>query len=322
MKLCRFLYSFFFFTASALAYDPLEPGPAPTSLDQTWAISPERSIPVRIFLPAETCPAPVILFSHGLGGSREGSNYLGEHWSSRGYVTVFLQHPGSDASVWQDKLRSEILPSMKRAASGKQFRKRIDDVRGALDQLERLNRDPDSPLHERLDLTSVGMAGHSFGAKTTQAVSGERFRRWGRVIDFREPRIDAALPMSPSPQKRADPKDSFGEVAVPWLLMTGTEDAAPQAITSTTPEDRLRVFPALPSGDKYQLVLDGAEHHAFTSYDTRKGQAMRNPNHHRVILATSTAFWDAYLKDDVGAKHWLRSDARRAMESGDRWEKK
>ena len=54
-------------------------------------------------LPTNTAPVPVILFSHGLGGNREGSKFLGEHWAARGYVAVFLQHPGSDDSVWKGK---------------------------------------------------------------------------------------------------------------------------------------------------------------------------------------------------------------------------
>ncbi|MFP4069680.1 MAG: hypothetical protein ACLFVC_05810 [Opitutales bacterium] len=111
-RICLIVCASLFFSTLAWAYDPLEQGPAPTSLDMSWPVSPDRSIPVRIFLPAGTDPAPVILFSHSLGGSRAGSNYLGEHWSSRGYVTVFLQHPGSDESVWRDKPRSEILRSM------------------------------------------------------------------------------------------------------------------------------------------------------------------------------------------------------------------
>ncbi|NBB78492.1 MAG: hypothetical protein GVY36_03485 [Verrucomicrobia bacterium] len=69
-------------------------------------------------------------------------------------------------------------------------------------------------------------------------------------------------------------------------------------------------------------MLDGGGHHAFTSHKPRPGQAKRNPNHHPVILATSTAFWDAYLKEDPEAKRWLQTQARSVMEPGDRWEMK
>ncbi len=54
-----------------------------------------REIPIRVYLPTDKTAAPVVLFSHGLGGNREGSAFLGKHWASRGYVAVFLQHHNS-----------------------------------------------------------------------------------------------------------------------------------------------------------------------------------------------------------------------------------
>src|SRR2546423_15576637 len=53
----------------------------------------ERKVPVKIYFPKSGNAAfPVIIFSHGLGGSREGYEYLGRHWASHGYVSVHLQH--------------------------------------------------------------------------------------------------------------------------------------------------------------------------------------------------------------------------------------
>jgi hypothetical protein len=47
----------------------------------------------------------------------------------------------------------------------------------------------------------------------------------------------------------------------------------------------------------------------------------RNPNHHRVILALSTAFWDAYLHNDAAALAWLNgSGPRSVMETDDQWQ--
>ena len=61
-----------------------------------------RDIPLRVYLPSGEAPGAVVLYSHGLGGSRESNPYLGKHWSSRGYVVVLLQHAGSDDAVWKD----------------------------------------------------------------------------------------------------------------------------------------------------------------------------------------------------------------------------
>lgn len=56
-------------------------------------------------------------------------------------------------------------------------------------------------------------------------------------------------------------------------------------------ESRLAVFPALPHGGKYELVLSGAEYEAFRDLILPARQKQRNPNHHRVILAVVRLSW-------------------------------
>lgn len=99
--------------AASRSYDPLAVSAQPRQAPLDLTVRDEerrREIPLRIYLPAATAPAAAVLFSHGLGGSREGNAYLGTHWASRGYVAVFLQHPGSDKSVWRDKPRDSVWP--------------------------------------------------------------------------------------------------------------------------------------------------------------------------------------------------------------------
>ena len=70
-------------------------------------------------------------------------------------------------------------------------------------------------------------------------------------------------------------------------------------------------------------MLDGAEHSAFTERALPGDKGKRNPNHHRAILALSTAFLDAYLKDDASARAWLDGpDARNVLDKADRWQRK
>lgn len=280
----------------------------------------DRTVPLRIYLPAGSAPAPVILFSHGLGGSRDGSSYLGQHWSARGYVVVFLQHPGSDESIWQDLPRRQIMRAMQQAANAQNSRLRMEDVAFTLDQLAVWNAAPGHVLSARMDLEQVGMSGHSFGAVTTQAVSGQSLPRVG--ARFTDPRIDAAIAMSPSSGHNGlSPQDQFGSVALPWFLMTGTEDTS--AIGGETVETRRAVYAALPAGEKYELVLDGGAHHAFTDGPVRRSQSERDPDHHPAILALSTAFWDAYLRDDEAARAWLDGEgAQDALAPEDIWQRK
>jgi predicted dienelactone hydrolase len=301
-----------------------------------------REILLRIYLPEGKAPAHVVLFSHGLGGSREGNPYLAGHWSARGYVVVFLQHAGSDEAVWKDLPAEQRMAALKKAANLQNTILRFKDVPAVIDRLECWNQSGDSPLAGRLDLKRIGMSGHSFGAVTTQGVSGQR-TAWARLVPnaamvttqgvsgqrmalggalFTDKRIKAALAMSPnSPRNGGDPRQLFGGVTIPWLLMTGTKDTA--LVGDADVASRLAVFPALPPVGKYELVLDGAEHSAFSDRALPGDTQKRNPNHHRVILALSTAFWDAWLREDAEARAWLDGKGPvSVLEKQDRWQKK
>jgi hypothetical protein len=123
---------------------------------------------------------------------------------------------------------------------------------------------------------------------------------------------------TPTPPPVRSAAKAFGGVKIPWLLMTGTKDVAP--IGHADMQSRLAVYPALHGAPKYEVVLDNAEHSAFTDR-ALPGDRARNPNHHRVMLALSTAFWDAYLRGDAGALAWLNGPGPRSvMEPDDRWQ--
>ena len=321
--LSRTLHACLAVAATAAAYDPLKlPGEKlATPVDLTvHDAKRDRDIPIRVFLPTTTSPTPVVLFSHGLGGSRDGSPYLGEHWAARGYVVVYTQHLGSDTAVWKDVEPAERMAALKKAASAQNLVLRLQDVPVVLDQLAVWNKESGHPLAGRLDLDHLGMSGHSFGAGTTQGLGGQSYP--GAVgRRFTDARIRASVAFSPSAPATGDPQAAFAGVTVPWMLMTGTKDGSP--INNATPESRQAVFPALPPGDKYEVVLDKAEHSAFSDRTLPGESEPRNPNHHRVVLALSTAFWDAYLKGDAEAKAWLAGDGPRGvMEAGDRWQRK
>jgi len=69
-------------------------------------------------------------------------------------------------------------------------------------------------------------------------------------------------------------------------------------------------------------VLYDSQHSAFTARELPVAAA-RDPNHHRVILALSTAFWDAYLREDRQALDWLQGDGPQSLlEPDDRWRQK
>ena len=276
----------------------------------------ERPLAVLAYLPPRPERAPLVLFSHGLGGSRQDNAFLGEHWAARGYVAVFLQHPGSDDSIWKDLPAAQRMAALRGAASAENLAGRVRDVGAVLDGLERWSAESGHPLFGRLDLERVGMSGHSMGAVTTQAVGGQQ----GGLHTGADERIDAALCLSPSPPRLGDSARAFGSVRIPWMLMTGTLDSSP--IVGLQASARLEVYPHLPATiDRYELVLFGAEHSAFGDRSLLGGRTKRNPNHQRAILALSTAFWDAHLRGDAAARAWLLgAGAWSVLEEQDRWQ--
>lgn len=270
-----------------------------------------RIIPVRIYLP-EKKPAPVVMFSHGLGGSMDNNSWLGGHWAKRGYFAVFLQHPGSDESVWKEAPAGRKMADLKTAASFENLKLRGGDVGEVIDVLEVWNKEGE--WKGRMDLTHVGIAGHSFGAHTSQIVAGQRFA--GGKDLFRDPRVTAAIMMSPAPPALGSPAEAFAAIRIPCLLMTGTEDDSP--IGRTTPADRLKVFPHLKNAPAWQVVYEGADHGSFGG----RGKGPDSSRYKRATLALTTAFLDTHLKGSATAKTWLNgSGAESVLDGKDVWQR-
>ena len=262
-----------------------------------------RTVPLKVYRVKAAQAQPVIIFSHGLGGSRENSPYLGKHWAAAGYVCVFVQHHGSDELVWKNEAPGKRFAALKKAAGLESFQQRMADIPFVIDQLEQWQADQAHSLYETMDLKRIGMCGHSYGAVTTVAVAGQKYRM---DLHFEEPRLSAFFAMSPQPGNIPDQNKSFGHIKKPMLCMTGTKDGSP-IDPNLKPSDREKVYAALPEGDAYQLVLKDAEHYAFGDHGSKRTKT-RNPKHHPAIQEISLQFWNAYLKDDTTAKAWLKSE--------------
>jgi dienelactone hydrolase len=265
-----------------------------------------REVPVKIYYPAKGAgPFPVIVFSHGLGGTREGYEYLGRQWAANGYICVHLQHIGSDDSVWRNK--DQPMQSMKQAASAKNSIDRPKDVKFAVDQLEELNKN-DPKLRGKLDLNKLAIAGHSFGAQTSMLIAGQRIGGAmiaARVGDLSDNRFKAVLAMSESvPVNRSRLDEIYANIKIPTFYMSGTEDDSP--LGDTKASDRHLPFDHTNAKPTYFLNLAGGDHMVFSG---RLG-TMRptDEGFQKLIRLASTAFLDAYLKDDAAAKKWLNED--------------
>ena len=264
--------------------------------------SRERILPVKFYAPQGEGPFPVILFSHGLGGSREGGSGWGSHWASHGFLSVHLQHPGSDESLWRSSRISEMRAALLSGMSVRQFVDRNADVAFVIDEITRRVAAADPDLRGA-DLSRIGMSGHSFGARTTLAVAGERFPVFGSNP---EPRISAAVGFSPAATGPAgDFAARFGSIAMPFMSITGTDDDDVVA-NGSTPDNRLVPFQNMRPPAKYLLVLRGGNHMVFNGVP---GLARLDGAREAVIFnfsrAASTAFWKAHLLGDGIARAWL-----------------
>jgi len=265
-----------------------------------------RTVPVKVFAPRGTAAAPVILFSHGLGGSREGGSLWGEHWASRGYLVIHLQHPGSDEAVARQGLQA-----LKQAATGRELEARTRDVRFALDELQRRHAAGEAPFAQA-DLARIGLAGHSFGAVTTLAVAGQAWPRAGAAA-APDPRIKAAIAFSPNAHERAGPLDQqFGGIHIPVLLLTGTRDGDIVG-DGTTPEGRARVYDFLPGPAKVLAIFEGGDHMVFGGHVMRRPATPTDRVIQDAVRELSGAFWDAHLRGDPRARDWLAGEARSKM---------
>ncbi len=288
-----------------------QPGPEKVEILLGEWVDPardNRAVPYKIYYPVTASgPRPVVVFSHGLGGSREGGAYLGQHLASWGYIAVHIQHPGSDESVWRGLTdRDEIVRRLAAATRDIDvIRGRFEDVPFALDQLQLMHAS--GPLAGRIDMSRIGMSGHSFGAVSTLTAAGQAMRIAG--LRFKEPRFKAAIAYSPNkPQGRADLDEVYDGITIPILHFTGTNDTNP--LNPDQPaSDRTIPFQHIPAPGQYLVVLNGGDHMVFGGEGgKRRGRDDSNDAaFHRLIVEMSVNFWDAYLMGDADALSWLRN---------------
>lgn len=269
-----------------------------SSADGVWQdAARQREVPWRARWPVGTGPCALVLYSHGLGGSREGGEAWGEAWRAAGLAVLHLQHPGSDAEALRGGLRT-----LRAAATAEQLVARVHDMRFALDELVRRAAAGEAPWH-RVLAQAIGVAGHSFGAHTTQALAGQRYRV---PADLSDPRPRAFVALSPSPGSAAalPPHEAFGGIVRPFLAVTGSLDGDPFG-SHDTGEQRTLVYRGLPPARRALLWLDGADHMTFAGIaQPRRGARWPRRDrraeadevrHHALVARVTTLWWQAHL---------------------------
>lgn len=257
----------------------------------------QRQVPVRLYLPdaaSAAAPVPLVVFSHGIGGSRQGYSYLGRYWASHGYASLHLQHVGSDRSLWSGN-PFELLTRLHGAATESEAVARVRDLSFALDQLL------GGELAPRIDGRRIVAAGHSYGANTTLLAAGASVQRGGEQLQLRDARIQAAIVLSAPPfYGEGSPAQILGAVRVPSLHVTATEDIIRIPGYYSGAEDRLAVFDATGSARKTLAVFSGGSHSIFTDR-VASGGVQLNAQIKEATRELSLAFLHSVFNGDDGA---------------------
>lgn len=257
-----------------------------------------RSFPIRITYPAAGGPYPVIVFSHGLFGSKDNYQPLRERWVSHGYVVILPTHRDSLA-----------VPVSERANNLENWAERPGEISTILDELPNIiSANP--ALADKIDSTRMGVGGHSFGAATSQLLGGATVPQ---TAPFTESRFRGTLLISPQGTGQVHTATSWESYVLPMFVITGTLDVSP--IFPSNPYTwRTEPYHLANAGDKHLAVISGADH----GFGNIAGSVLSTSNeaHRRYVYSMSLAYWDWYLKEEPDALAYLRSTNLNRVDGG------
>lgn len=264
----------------------------PETQDEMWLdAARSRELPVLLRWPAGK-PLGVMVYSHGLGGRRDGGDYWGKAWAGAGLLVAHVQHPGSDAPSLKGG-----FTALRKASQPEQLIARMQDIRFAIAEINR-RKASGADNWRSVPTEKMAVGGHSFGARTTMLTAG--WQRNGN--NGTDPQPKAFVAMSPALSNKnnlAQSKKEMASVTRPFLMCTGSLDGEIMG-NGETPESRRMVFDAIPAGKKALLWIDGADHFTFTgneklipsTFIVRREKATLDAEaaHHERVARISTAW--------------------------------
>ncbi|MCG8673624.1 MAG: hypothetical protein MI867_29825 [Pseudomonadales bacterium] len=115
---------------------------------------------------------PLVIMSHGLGGNGNHSEFISESLASHGYLVAGLDHTyyGGPISFPNGDQLSSIInmlrftgPQVTDELLADYFDVWVEDCHFLLEEINRINDDPESPWYQRIDTQEIAMVSHSFG---------------------------------------------------------------------------------------------------------------------------------------------------------------
>lgn len=233
---------------------------------------------------AEPAPGrhPVIVFSHGFLGGADQVLFLTEELARHGYIVAAVDHADANRAK-----RTQPLPvpnfADAKSWNDTKFRDRRDDLAALLDLVLAWDGDGQQPLHQRVQRSAIGAAGHSLGGYSVFGWAGA----WPA---WKDERIKAVCLYSPYTMPFIT-QGQPANVALPVMFQGGTWDWAITPFLAPVYE-RL-------SSPKYSLVLKRETHFGWTnlvSVGKTTAECVRQGNP-KLIAEFSVAFFDRHLRN-------------------------
>lgn len=266
-----------------------------------------RVVPYKLYYPEQQTPTPlpVIIWSHGLGGTQDGAGFIARFLASHGYVHLNIGHEGTNDSLWRGKEGHPWDNIRKAHIPWETVLDRYKDVPFILDAISSGAIESPAPLN----LEKIGMSGHSFGALTTQIMAGQRTGN-PEPLSLKDHRFTAGIAYSPVPNTRLNlpTQDVYGDITLPLLHITGTEDHSPLDGPIQHLRDEI-LHHAVENGSmQVNVILDGADHMVFNGSRGQLADYDGMDLHKDQIKIIALAWWDYFLKNDAKAGHWITHD--------------
>lgn len=204
---------------------------------------------------------PLVIFSHGIWGSKDDYSYIGNYLAENSIACLHLQHTGSDSSVWKASFW-QMPKLLYLSTRDEEAIHRAKDFQFALSQVLLTTN-----YSEKIDLNSIVAAGHSFGANTTMLVSGAIVKNNRKDLNWSDPRVKMAVIISAPPFYGNDDEETqkiLSGIKIPSLHITTSNDKIRVPGFRSPPQDRIKIFDSMKNSAKNLVVFNDGPHGIFT----------------------------------------------------------
>ena len=312
-KLFASLLAFTWLAVTACGADTLykiEPGPFEFMVKEDAAIEDtvqQRNVTFRVMYPDGPGQFPVVVLSHGGFCPPQMYDRITGHWVSHGYIVVEPNHVDSPNNAERPGPQEmEMI-----------VHSRVRDASLALDALDDIALK--AGIANQVADHGRAISGHSFGAgvammKTGQNLKPGQAEHWGPADDAR---FEAAVYLSAPGGGEEMVDDAFDGLRAPFMATGGTQDVGRVDPGDLSPGDwRRQVFLRAPPGDKYSVIIEDADHYLGGLICRADRGGDPDPGAVEIIRTMTTAFLDAYLKNDPVAKRFLMETDVSALTNG------